>query len=261
MYCKLFKIFERGSVKQVEPVTDLHSMWMSRAAWGQTRAQTLSLILTRLRQGIEILCLELCWVKVKRNIFRRFNLNIICPAFVCCSGRYWLKVQSKKCISDTHRTLSRWDRRFYQADSRKRCRSTTLELSFDNLHTLISNLHISGTGGNLIRLVVLQEHTPVLRFSFWLKSKPCVGEELWLICRFGLFGTFSASAWGEMKGRDSIRIAITHARGGMNVCMCWDLDTRKALARCWGGPPELVWQVVILSTVNLFYPQDVTRPL
>ncbi len=68
--------------------------------------------------------------------------------------------------------------------------------SFNNLHALISNLHISGTGGNLIRLVVLQEHSFILLFSFGVISNLCVREALWLICRFCLFGT-SPAVLGE----------------------------------------------------------------
>lgn len=119
---------------------------------------------------------------------------------------------------------------FYQGDSRKLCWSRAAELSFNNLHTLISDLHISGTGGNLIRLVVLQEHSFILLFSFGVISKLCVREALWLICGFCLFDTSPVGlgenerSWWHWNG--------SYACKGRHECMhavgFWH---RKALAR------------------------------
>lgn len=52
------------------------------------------------------------------------------------------------------------------------------ELSSDNLHTLIFQLHIWRTGGNLIRLVVVHEHSSILLLSFRVISKLCVRQAL-----------------------------------------------------------------------------------
>lgn len=116
-----------------------------------------------------------CWVKLKRNvILDQFNLNTIHGGFMECSRRYWLSLQSKKMHQQhTHRSLSRWERRFFIGETAGSCAEAELQnWAFDNLHTLISELHISRTGGNLIRLVVLQEHSSILLFfhSGWYQS-------------------------------------------------------------------------------------------
>ena len=80
-------------------------------------------------------------------------------------------VQSKEKASTAHRGQWADERRFYQLRW-----SRAAELSSDNLHTLISNLHISGTEGNLIRLAVLREPSPILLFFIGGHIKaPCQG--------------------------------------------------------------------------------------
>lgn len=71
-------------------------------------------------------------------------------------------------------------------------------------------------------------------------SKLCVKEALWLICRFCLFGTSPVElgenerSWRHWNGC----YACKRRHECMHVVGFWH---RKALARCWVDPQELVW--------------------
>lgn len=154
------------------------------------------------------------------------------------------------CINDTHRTVSMWESRFYQARSRKLCWSRAAELSFDNIHTLISNLHISGDRRKLNPIGSIAGTLFHSAFFIEAEIKAVCQKALWLICRFCLF----PAGLRKTKSHDSIEMAVTHARGGMNVFMQWDFDTGKRMLDAELTHKSLYDMVIILLKGYLFIP-------
>lgn len=74
-------------------------------------------------------------------------------------------------------------------------------------------------------------------FSFRVISKLCVREALWLICRFLPFWHFPYGPRGKRKVTAALKwLLCMQGEAWMYACA-----GRKALARCWLDPQELVW--------------------
>lgn len=157
-----------------------------------------------------------------------------------CSWRYWLSVQSKNCISNTHRTLSRREMvlsgRLQEAMLKQSCRTELWQTSHFDLQSAHfgDRRKLNPTGGIAWTL----SHS-----AFFIQG------DIKALCQGGIvinlqvlpFRHFPCRARGKTKGHGRHWDGCYACKGRHECMHAVGFWNRKALARCWADPQELVW--------------------